>query len=868
MAHRNSFKLLLVILISTNFLVSCSSSRYTDLSISDTYPNDRISKNSNNKITPPQADTSLQADIVVRTLLAKMSLEEKVGQMVQAEIKHITPAEVTKYSIGSVLNGGGSHPNGNKYASVNEWRSLANEYYQASIATPKKRTRIPILWGTDAVHGHSNVYGATIFPHNIGLGAANNPELTQEITRATAKEVRYTGINWAFAPTVAVARDDRWGRTYESYSEDPNIVATHSKQAVLGLQGQSLEPSNSDLTVLATAKHFIGDGGTSEGIDQGNTIITKREMLDIHGKGFKAALEAGAQTVMASFNSWNGKKIHGHKAAINALLKQEMQFNGFVIGDWNAHGQLDDCSNSSCPSAFNAGIDMLMAPKDWKALIKNTINQVNAGEIPISRIDDAVSRILRVKYHAGLFKPDYNPLPDKDLNFLGSYEHRNIARKAVRESLVLLKNNNNTLPLLSNNRILVVGDAADNIAQQSGGWTLSWQGDGNSNTDFPGANSILDGIRSKLSNTNGTVTYDPSGEMPPQYIAENYDVVIAVYGEQPYAESSGDRKNLMMPSTERMWLKKMANYRRHDVPVISILVTGRALSTNEFINLSNAFIVAWLPGSQGEGIADVLITNNLSDPQYDFTGKLPFSWPLSSQQNNINNYPSYLEQPQFTVGYGLNYTDSRTLAKLPINDKPEPLLLSSNGSLPIMLRNIIQPWELYVGDEENWNIAIKGNKGSTQNNKTVVVTASDHSTQEDARNIRWNSNEYGQAYFQYSETVDISKLAENNGNLRFKIKVEQPPTNPVAIRMDCMYPCSGTVDVTQMFNSLPHNKWQSVSIDLECFAKSGTNFSQINTPFLIGTKGKMSIAISDIVIDQKSDAHKQISCRQAVSQSY
>ena len=473
----------------------------------------------------------LEVEQAVSELMARMSLEDKVGQVIQGEVKYVTPEDVRKYRLGSILNGGGTHPNSNKNSKPEDWLALADAYYEASMDTSGGGVAIPIIWGTDAVHGHSNVIGATLFPHNIGLGATGNPDLVRRIGEATSREVAVTGIGWTFAPTLAVVRDDRWGRTYEGYSEDPAIVRAFAGKMVEGLQGvggteEFLDPHH----VVATAKHFLGDGGTENGRDQGDNRTSEADLRDLHGAGYLTALEAGAQTVMASFNSWHGRKMHGHGELLTDVLKERMGFDGFVVGDWNGHGQVRGCTNDSCAASFNAGVDMFMVPEDWKALYNNTLAQVKSGEITMARLDDAVRRILRVKTRAGLFehgKPSNRPLAGK-AEVLGAPAHRALARQAVRESLVLLKNAGGLLPLRRDRRVLVAGDGADDLGKHTGGWTITWQGTGNVNSDFPGATSIWAGIRAVVEDAGGTavLSLDGSYEQKP-------DVAIVVYGRTP-----------------------------------------------------------------------------------------------------------------------------------------------------------------------------------------------------------------------------------------------------------------------------------------------------------------------------------------------
>ncbi len=601
----------------------------------------------------------------VSAILRELSVEEKVGQLIQGEILNVTPEDIRKYHLGSVLNGGNGGPGNDEYAPAEEWLKLADRFWEASMDAGDGRQPIPILWGLDAVHGHTNIVGATIFPHNIALGATHNPELIREIGEATAREIAVTGQDWDFSPTVAVARDDRWGRSYESYSEDPEIVAAYAGKMVEGLQGTPGDDGFLDSSrVLATAKHFVGDGGTEGGKDQGDNLSSEEVLRDTHAAGYVTAIEAGVQTVMASYNSWHGRKLHGYGELLTGVLKERMGFDGFVVGDWNGHGQVAGCSNDSCAAAVNAGLDMFMVPEDWQALYGNTLEQVRSGEIAMERLDDAVRRILRVKMRAGLFergKPSSRPLAGRT-ELLGAPEHRAVARRAVRESLVLLKNNGGVLPLGPAQRVLVAGHAADDVGVQSGGWTLTWQGTGNSKEHFPGATSIWAGIREAVESAGGTAELSPDGTWQ-----ERPDVAIVVYGEDPYAEFEGDRQVLDYRPDSTRDLDLLRQLGEDGIPVVSIFLSGRPLWVNPEINASDAFVAAWLPGSEGGGIADVLFRAADGGVRHDFEGRLTFSWPRDGSGKPVNrNDPDY--DPLFPYGYGLSYADSGDLAKLSEDD--------------------------------------------------------------------------------------------------------------------------------------------------------------------------------------------------------
>jgi len=598
------------------------------------------------------ADQDPQLEAKVAALLARMTLEQKVGQMVQADIRSLTPDDVRKYRLGSVLNGGGAWPNENKHASVADWVALADRYYDASMDTANGALAIPIMWGTDAVHGHNNVIGATLFPHDIGLGAAHDPDLIERIGTATAREVAATGLDWTFAPVVAVVRDDRWGRTYESYSEDPEIVRTYAERIVRGLQGapgsrEFLDSSH----VLATAKHFIGDGGTTDGVDRGDTHLSEEDLLRIHSLGYVAAIKAGVQTIMASYNSWNGWKVHGQQHLLTDVLKQRMGFDGIVVSDWDGVDEVQGCSKDKCAQAINAGIDMVMVPTEWKSFFTNTLDLVRAQKIPMARIDDAVTRILRVKFRAGLFergRPSSRPLANKR-ELVGAPEHRELARQAVRESLVLLKNERGLLPLQRKSRVLVVGEGADRIPQQTGGWTLTWQGTDNANAEFPGATSILQGIQRTVGEAGGKVSSSVDGLQQ-----SRPDVAVVVFGETPYAEWFGDLRSIEYRSAGGAELALLQQLRQASVPTACVFLTGRPLVIEQQLAACDAFVVAWLPGSEGGGIADVLFRKANGRVNYDFVGKLSFSWPRTAAQTALNrNDPKY--EPLFPYGFGLRY---------------------------------------------------------------------------------------------------------------------------------------------------------------------------------------------------------------------
>ena len=581
-------------------------------------------------------------DAEAKALLATMTLEEKVGQMTQAEQEKLTDVkDIQTYFLGSLLSGGSSDPKAGN--SLQAWTEMYDGYQKLALQT---RLKIPILYGVDAVHGHNNVLGAVVFPHNIGLGATRDPKLVEEIARLTAEEVRATGIQWAFAPCVAVARDERWGRTYESFSEDPSLVAELGTAAVRGLQGTDLKDP---LRVLACAKHYVGDGGTSwnsaphlaaQGarLDQGDTRLSEAELRRIHLAGYPAAIAAGVGSIMPSYNSWNGEKASGSKRLLTDILKTELGFEGFLISDYNALDQLPGDRRAQVKQSINAGMDMVMVPEKYKEFYAALKDLAEKGEVPMARVDDAVLRILRVKIAIGLMDPARSSLADRSLQArFGSPAHREVARRAVRQSLVLLKNEKKTLPLSKTaKRIVVAGKNADDIGNQCGGWTIDWQG--KSGPIVPGGTTILAALKAAAKGGEVTFSVDGTG-------ATGADVAVVVVGEKPYAEFFGDREDLALDKDD---LAAIANVKKAGIPVVVVVVSGRPLILGDALGQADAVVAAWLPGTEGQGVADVLFGD------YKPTGKLSFTWPRTMAQIPINVGDAAYD-PQFPFGFGLTY---------------------------------------------------------------------------------------------------------------------------------------------------------------------------------------------------------------------
>jgi beta-glucosidase len=788
----------------------------------------------------------------VQSLIQRMTVEEKVGQVVQADIASVTPEDVRTYHLGSVLNGGNSAPGNDEFAPAAKWLELADAFYNASVDTRGNRTAVPVMWGTDAVHGHSNIVGATLFPHNVGLGAMRDPALMAKIAAATAAEVRVTGMEWTFAPAVSVPQDIRWGRAYEGYSEDPGVVASYVGVFVRGLQG---EPGSPDFLrpphVLATTKHYLADGGTDGGRDQGDARIHESALRDIHGSGYPPAIEAGVQTVMASFSSWNGEKITGHRGLLTDVLKGRMSFNGFIVSDWNAHGQVRGCTVKTCPQAINAGLDMYMAPDSWRPLYSSLLEQVRAGTVPRERLDDAVARILRVKIRMGLFEAG---APSKRtgggrFELLGNPAHRAIAREAVRKSLVLLKNEKGLLPLRPAQRVLVVGDGADNLGKQSGGWTLTWQGTGLDNSRFPGATSIWKGIQAAVTAGGGTAELSVDGRY-----ATRPDVAIVVFGENPYAEFQGDVTLLRLREGNDAHLALMRKLRADKIPVVAIFLSGRPLWMNREINAANAFVAAWLPGSEGAGIADVLYRKKDGSVGYDFTGKLSFSWPRTVLHDPVKTgQPGY--NPLFPFGYGLRYADSGNLA--PLSEAPGADIDSSQGGIFFSSGKLSPPWMLSYSNEDGGTQPISV-VPSTVANGRVRVSRIDRDAQEDTLRLQWLGQGMAGVQFDSREAFDFTRETNGDVMLVLTMRVSQAPTARVDVGMACGERCAGSVRLDQALAQSPPGNWRRIAVPLKCFSQSGADMQQIRTSLSLRTAGAMDIAVQRVALG--TDADQRVAC--------
>ncbi len=760
---------------------------------------------------PVAQATDTSEDARIADLISRMSVERKVAQLIQPQINSFTAEDMRRYRFGSYLNGGNGGPYGNEYAEASEWLKLADEMYLASVEPmPGGEPVIPTMWGTDAVHGHTNIIRATIFPHNIALGATRDADLVRRVGEATAVEIEVTGIDWNFSPTIAVAQDDRWGRTYESYSEDPAIVAPLGAALVEGLQGRKGDPNRLGAGhVIATAKHFFGDGGTDQGVDQGEVTGDIEALKAIHAAPYPAAIAAGVETIMASFNSINGEKMHGNKSLLTDVLRGELGFDGLVVGDWNGHGQVAGCTNTDCPQSLLAGLDIYMVPDDWKGLLETTVAQVKDGTIPIARLDEAVTRILRVKMRAGLLgdmvQPSKRPNAG-DYALLGSADHRAIAREAVAKSQVLLKNNG-ILPLKKGANILVAGSAADDIAQASGGWTLTWQGGGDlDNSYFPGATSIWKGLETAVKEGGGSATLSPDG----QYSSKP-DAAVVVFGEEPYAEFAGDRKHLGFTDEEGLGL--LRKFKAEGVPTVAVFLSGRPMWVNREMNAADAFVASWLPGSEGAGVADVLTGATPA------TGKLGFSWPATCDFGPLNGPDGAL----FPVGYGRALTDTSPTAQLdedcaPLLAGPTRALFEAGRLADGTFAFAVKP---NVEGEGEYLAQMRGDLTDAG----VTVRGYDRDAQEDAREV----------YMRAGSRFGLRQDRDSGGAYRIAYEVVTRPAAPVALRVGE----DAVVNLTDHFALALGKGWREMLITDACAPSLGNRIR-------FETEGDITFRISSI----------------------
>ncbi|MEY4720495.1 MAG: hypothetical protein RIQ46_220 [Pseudomonadota bacterium] len=750
----------------------------------------------------PAAITDAATEAAIDALLARMTGEQKIGQLIQADISSITPADLARYPLGSILAGGNSGPYGNERADAAAWARLVGEFRAAS---EKAGAGIPVLFGVDAVHGHSNLPGATIFPHNIGLGAAHNPALIRRIGEVTAAEIAASGIEWTFAPTLAVPQDLRWGRSYEGYAADPALVAAYGREMTLGLQGtlkagQPLGPRQ----VAATAKHFLADGGTADGRDQGDARIAEAELVRTHAAGYPAAIDAGALTVMASFSSWNGVKHHGNASLLTDVLKNRMGFAGLVVGDWNGHGQVAGCTATRCAASLNAGLDLFMAPDSWRGLFDGTLADLREGRVTMARVDDAVRRILRVKFKLGLMGPDRVSRGDPAM--VGAPAHLELAREAVAKSLVLLKNEGGVLPVKPGARVLIAGPGADSMAMQAGGWTISWQGTDTTAADFPRGQTIGKALAAAVKDSGGQAVIAPDGKA-----ALRPDVAIVVMGEEPYAEFQGDTPHLAF-RPRKGEDELIARLKAQGAKVVVVFLSGRPMFTSGLINRADAFVAAWLPGSQGQGVADVLVAGRDGRPRRDFSGRLPFAWPADAR--------SPVTAPLWPAGHGLSYAAPAAIARL---DEDPALDLAAFDTATVFFRRGVVP--------APWYLAVDG---------VVSARAVDISAQEDARQFSWS----GSGKF----SVEGPPISLADGALVLDWRLDRRGSAPVHLTLG-----GGKLDLSGLLDAARPGEVAQTRIPLRCFAAAGANLASVGAPLRIDGGPGLSLTIRSVQTDSHHD---------------
>ncbi|WP_031298627.1 glycoside hydrolase family 3 protein [Sphingobium lactosutens] len=755
------------------------------------------------KAHSPAAITDAATERAIDALLARMTIEQKVGQVVQGDISSVTPADLARYPLGSILAGGNSGPYGDERADAATWARMVGDYRAASL---KAGASVPILFGVDAVHGHSNVPGATIFPHNIGLGATHDPDLIHRIGQATAAEIAGSGIEWTFAPTLAVPQDLRWGRSYEGYAADPALVKSYATAMVDGLQGKLMpgKPLGS-LRVAATAKHFLADGGTKNGKDQGDARISESDLIRTHAQGYPAAIDAGALTVMASFSSWNGVKNHGNPTLLTDVLKGRMGFEGLIVGDWNGHGQIPGCTVTDCAAALNAGLDLYMAPDSWKGLFDSLVRDVRAGKVSQARLDDAVRRNLRVKYKLGLMGK--TQVERGDPAQLGAPDHLAIAREAVAKSLVLLKNEGSVLPIKPGAKVLVAGAGADNMAMQAGGWTITWQGTDTTAADFPRGQTIGRAIVDAVTAAGGSARIDAAGDTQ-----DRPDVAIIVFGEQPYAEFQGDAENLLFKNGDKE-LAMLKAMKARGIPTVAVFLSGRPLFMGPQINAADAFVAAWLPGTQGQGVADVLVAGKDGKSARDFTGRLPFPWPADAR--------SPVAAPLFPMGYGLDYAHPH--AQGPVNEDPKVKQgPAASDSLFLRTGKVVDPWRLGI-------------------DSSVSARAVDVSAQEDARQFVWTGPG---AIAIDGPPVDMTRQLNGAFALRIDWRVDAAKGAPITLSLG-----GARLDISAKVAALPVGQPSSLIVPLRCFADAGATFDAVGTPLRLSANAGLSVSIRSVLTE-------------------
>jgi beta-glucosidase len=831
----------------------------------------------------------------VESILGQMTLEEKLGQMIQPELGQLTAEDVTKFKIGSALNGAGIWPGRDRHASVAAWVETVDAFWEAAALAYRDRPfQVPFMWATDAVHGHNNVYQGTIYPHNIGLGAARNPELMRRMGAATAREIAVTGMDWTFAPTVTTPRNRRWGRYYEGYSEDPALVYSYAGQMVEGLQGGEAG-LRTDSHVIATVKHWVADGATVDGADRGTARCSEDHIRNIHAAGFYSALAAGAQCVMVSFSAWEHRanydhspggapltaagdrapynyKLHGSRYLITDVLKEATGFDGIVISDWDAHAEVSRCTPGDAGYAINAGLDVLMvAGRDaWQSVYLTAAQQVAAGVIPMSRIDDAVRRMLRVKMRAGLWD---KPRPrDRSLagqaSLLGCAEHQELSRQAARESMVLLKNARHTLPLARSARVLATGSGVADISKQTGGWTLNWQGDDIRANDLPGCTTLAQAIAGVTGPERCTV--DPSLE---HCDPRAFDVAVVVIGEDSYAEMRGTIKpwrSVAYAELKGSYARDLAILRRlrsSGIPVVTVMLTGRPLYVTEEINLSDAFAVAWLPGPHGTALTDVLFQAAPGQRSHEIGGRLPSSWPRRRSTAAVNRVPPHIpdymvpaeeeapegaDAPLFGVGYGLRYGEADPLADRELPLDPPPVLPAPplpRASLPVSAPALAgERFRFHIAGQHTWTpVEIS----LTDPTDTLVLRAEPLGPPGHPDGLALRFKAFGFPSFVYARSStgipeDLRGYAELSGLLALEVRVTEYPERALYLAVHDDFPAQPGHDISGRIAALPLGEWSALAVPLHELVAIGSDLRHVDVPFMLYTEGQAALDIRQI----------------------
>jgi beta-glucosidase len=829
---------------------------------------------------PSRRDERVEAEI--EATLSQMSLDEKLGQMIQAEVQQLRPEDIERYKIGSALNGAGVWPKKNRFSTPHDWAAMVEAFWTASKRSFADRPfSIPFAWATDAVHGHNNLFGATIFPHNIGLGATRDPELIHRIGRVTAREIAAGGMDWTFAPTVTVSMDARWGRFYEGYSQDTEIVRAFAAQMVRGLEGVDAG-SDPDTRILSSIKHWLGDGGTRWGIDRGTTFASERELRDVHAVPYIAALKAGAQVVMLSFSSWEHErnydfcpdqgapynyKLHGSRYLITDVLKNQLGFDGVVLTDWDGQCEVSKCTLKDARYCINAGADVLMveARGDWLAILEQTRRDLERGLITQDRIDDAVRRVLRVKKRsalAGRIEPTRRALVQKAASVVGCKEHRAVAREAVRKSLVLLKNDRGLLPLDPSRRVLVAGSAARNLSKHTGGWSLSWQSTDIGPEDIPHATTIAAALEAALPAGNCIVLEDDGAPLP-----EGVQVAVIAIGEDAYAEMMGDIRPwrsleyaALKPSyrKDRTLLERLRDV---GIPTVCVFFGGRPLYLTEEINLSDSFVVAWLPGIAGEGIADVLLRDGAGRVQHDFHGRLPYPWPktpysfrLAKSSGDVpdGGHPEYQGDTEalFPLGFGLDYVSPRTdvaAPRYPVYVHREPPSPPKATSTLVLLGPGADPdLTLRIAGNGFW-VGADVSRSEPTDALLGRLEPIDHLGAKDAFHVYFNGR-IASLYLKFPgwDTRDLRGYLDAGADLVFDLRMHAAMNGPVRMSAHDCYPSQGVLRAERWFQRAPIGEWTSVRVPLTDIANAGSDFGKVNVPFMLHTDAEMKFDIGNV----------------------